>query len=408
MRMDGTEEEAAIEAVREVMRSKRLFRWEGVSGDPLEPSKVQQLERSFASAMGCDHALAVNSGTSALVCALAGLGAGPGDEVVVPAYTWFSTASSVLAVGAAPVVADVDDSLTLDPDAARGALSPYTKAIIAVHMRGAPASMNRLQELARERELSLLEDTAQAVGASFHGRRLGTIGDAGAYSFQLNKIITAGEGGMVVTNDPATNRRAVMYHDSASPTRSGISADEWLPGLNLRMTELQAAVLQVQLDRLDGILADMRARKTRLKDLIANTLGTHGVRFRTLHDPEGDAAIALILFLPDAQRAKRFVSALADDDVPSFPLYRDGDESGSRVDLHVYAGWAPLLRKRSWSTHGDPWDRHPRTIEYSQDACSRSVELLRRAVNIDISPDLTEQQVEQMAAGIIAAAEKVS
>src|SRR5207244_9986128 len=131
------------------------------------------------------------------------------------------------------------------------------------------------------------------------------------YSFEMSKIMTAGEGGMVVTDDPAVHRRAAMYHDSAAPPHMGVSADEWLPGLNLRMSELQAGVLLVQLDRLDELLADMRARKSRLKSLIGDRLRERGASFRTVHDPKGDAAVALIFFLPDDQRAERVASALA-------------------------------------------------------------------------------------------------
>ena len=272
LRVAEDEEAAAVEAVREVIRSKRLFRFYGVSPS-LRGSKTLELENAFARRMDTAHALAVNSGTSALVCALVGLEIGPGDEVVVPAYTWISTATAVLAVGAVPVVAEVDDSLTIDPADVERKLSPHTKAIVAVHMRGAPARMDALSELARARGLRLLEDVAQAAGGSFQRRPLGSIGDAGAFSFQISKIMTAVEGGMVTTNDTAVHRRAAMYHDSAAPPHMGVAADEWLPGLNLRMSELHAAVLLVQLGRLDGVVADLRARKRRLRELLLGRLG---------------------------------------------------------------------------------------------------------------------------------------
>jgi dTDP-4-amino-4,6-dideoxygalactose transaminase len=332
---------------------------------------------------------------------------GPGDEVVVPAYTWFSTATAVLAVGAVPIIAEVDESLTLDPEDVRGRLSEHTKAIVAVHMRGAPAAMDRLDQLARERGLLLIEDTAQALGASFRGRRLGTIGDAGAYSFEMSKILTAGEGGMVVTDDPDVHRRAAMYHDSASPPHIGVSAEEWLPGLNFRMSELQAAVLLVQLERLDGLLADMRARKVRLDGLIGDRLRAAGVAFRTIHDRDGDAAIALIFFMPDGERAERVVGALANENVPAGRLYLDGRELPyDHVDLHAYPAWTPLREKRTWSPRGGPWRWHPREVEYPEDLCPRTTELLRRAVHIHISPDLAPEQVDQMADAIVKTVER--
>lgn len=401
LRLDESEEHAAVEAVREVMRSKRLFRFYGVSSSPLQRSKVRGLEESFARRMGVEYAVAVNSGTSALVCALVGLEIGPGDEVVVPAYTWFSTASAVLAVGAVPVVAEIDDSLTIDPADVEKKLSPHTRAILAVHMRGAPAQMDALRELARERDLRLVEDVAQAAGGAFRGRPLGSIGDAGAYSFQMSKIMTAGEGGMLTTDDPAVRRRAAMYHDSAARPHLGVSAEEWLPGLNLRMSELHAAVLLVQLDRLDRLLADLRARKRLLKELLEGALERKGVSFRTIHDPDGDASIALVFFLPDDRPAEQVVSALADENVPASRLFQEGALlPHDYVDLHAYATWTPLLDKRAWSPRGGPWHQHPREIEYDGDACPVTMDLLRRAVHLDVIPELTIEQVKQMAGAI--------
>jgi dTDP-4-amino-4,6-dideoxygalactose transaminase len=402
LRLGEAEEEAAVEAVREVIRSRRLFRYGGMSGSPFEKSQVRRLERSFAATIGTEHALAVNSGTSALVCGLAGMGIGPEDEVIVPAYTWFSTATAVMAVGAVPVIAEVDDSLTLDPEDARQRVTPRTRALVAVHMRGAPAAMDRLTALAAEHDLRLLEDVAQAAGASFGGRRLGSLGDAGAFSFHMAKVITSGEGGMLVTDDPALHRRAAMYHDSAAPVHLGLSPEEWLPGLNLRMSELQAAVAGVQLERLDGLLADMRERKTRIKDLIGDRLRERGAAFRTLHDPQGEAGLALIFFLADAERTEPVVSALADENVPASRLYHGGARSpGDYVDFHAYPYWAPLLRRRTWSEAGGPWRWHPEPVEYPPDACPVTVDLLRRAVHIDVTPDLTALQVEQMADAIV-------
>jgi dTDP-4-amino-4,6-dideoxygalactose transaminase len=239
----------------------------------------------------------------------------------------------------------------------------------------------------------VLEDTAQAAGASFRGRRLGSIGDAGAYSFDQAKIITAGEGGMLVTGDPSVHRRAAMYHDSAAPVHMGVSAEEWLPGLNLRMSELQAAVARVQLDRLDGLLGDLRARKSRLKELIAGGLRECGASFRTLNDPDGDAAVALIFFLPDGARTERVVAALADENVPATRLYHGGEQvPHDYADLHAYPTWRPIVAR----------------LGQGADACPATMDLLRRAVHIDVGPDLTPSQVEQMAGAIVATVSKLA
>jgi len=401
-RLDHEEEEAVVAAVREVMRAKKLFRFFGVSSSLFQASRVRDFERAFSAHMGIEYALAVNSGTSALVCALIGLGIGPEDEVIVPAYTWVSTASAVLTVGAVPIIAEVDESLNLDPVDVRKRLSPYTKAIIPVHMRGAPARMDQLMALANEKNLHVLEDAAQAAGASFRGQAVGSIGHAGAYSFHMSKIMTAGEGGMLTTNDARIYRRATMYHDSAVCPHLGISTEEWLPGVNLRMSELHAAVALVQLRRLPAIVQDMRARKARLKEMVSADLAKKGVTWRTIHDADGDAAIALIFFLPDQSRVKQVASALGDENIPASRLYQDLEYlPHDHIDLHAFPAWTPIVHQRTWSTRGGPWRWHPREIEYNEATCPTTMDLLRRAIHIDISPELTPLQVEQMATGIL-------
>jgi dTDP-4-amino-4,6-dideoxygalactose transaminase len=342
------------------------------------------------------------------VCGLAALGIGPGDEVIVPAYTWVSTASSVLALGAVPIIAEVDDGLTLDPDDVRRRLSPWTRAIIAVHMRGAPARIDQVAEICRDRGLALIEDVAQALGGRFRGQSLGTFGDVGAFSFQASKALTAGEGGLVVASDEALHLRAAMYHDSAVCPHMGVGLDSWLAGVNLRMSELHAAVLLVQFARLERIVADMRARKARIKAIVRDRLEARGVRFRTIHDVEGDSATALILFAPDAGRVGPFVAALANDNVPATRLYHDlAYLPHDHVDLHVCTAWAPLLQQRSWSRSGEPWRSHPRRIAYPADDWPGTIDRLRRSVHIDVSPDLTELQAEQIGAALVAAAERL-
>lgn len=392
MMIDEEEEQAVLD----VLRSKRLFRYYGPTPGP---SKVEELEQAFARLVGTQYALAVSSGTGALLCALQGLGIGPGDEVIVPGYTWFSSVSAVMAVGAVPVICEVDESLTIDVDDARRKLSPHTRAIMPVHMRGAPAAMGSVTELAREHGLLVLEDVAQAAGGRFRGRRLGGIGDAGAFSFQMSKAMTAGEGGMLTMADGELRARASMYHDSAAVPNTGASLAEWLPGLNLRMSELHAAVLLVQLGRLRGLVEAMRERKARIKDAVGEALAARGGTFRSLHDADGDTGVALVMFMSEADVAKRMVSALAADNVPATRLYNEGELlPRDYVDLHAYEAWAPLHEKRAWSREGGPWRGHPREVDYPPDACPRTMGLLRRAVHIDVSPDLTVPQAGQIGA----------
>ena len=385
----GREEE---EAVLEVLRSKRLFRYYGPTSGP---SKVAELEEAFAAVIGTRHCAAVSSGSAALMCALAGLGVGPGDEVIVPAYTWIASASAVVAMGAVPILAEVDESLTLDPADVRRKISPYTKAIIPVHMRGAPSQMNELMAIAREHNLPVLEDVAQADGGSYQGQRLGSIGDVGAFSLQFNKILTCGEGGMVTTNDDDILRRVLMYNDVVGGQRNNVPETEILPGINFRMSELQGAVALVQLSRLDDLLQDMRRRHAEIQDGIAGVARQQGVEFRRSNDPEGDTGIALIFFAPTSERATFIAEALEAEGVDAFVLYRPED-----VDYHVYAHWSPILGQRTWSTNGGPWRWHEGTVNYSTDMCPRTLDLLGRAVHLDVSPDLTDQNVAETIAAV--------
>jgi len=182
----------------------------------------------------------------------------------------------------------------------------------------------------------------------------------------------------------------------------GVPIGEWLPGVNLRMSELHAAVARVQLGRLDSIVEDMRARKAMLKQMVSDELLRKGATFRAIHDAQGDASIALIFFIPDQGRTAKVVAALANENIPATRLYQDLEYlPHDHIDLHVYASWVPILRQRAWSAQGGPWRQHPRKIEYSEGMCPRTLDHLRRAIHIDISPELTPAQVEQMAGGIL-------
>jgi 8-amino-3,8-dideoxy-alpha-D-manno-octulosonate transaminase len=384
MRIDSEEEAAVLE----VLRTKRLFRYYGPNpGD----SKVAELEQEFAARMGSEYGLAVTSGTAALICGLAGMGIGPGDEVILPAFTWIASASAVVTVGAVPILAEVDDSLTLDPVDVETKISPYTKAILPVHMRGLPCKMDELMAVSRKHNLKVLEDSAQADGASYRGRRVGSIGDAGAFSLQFNKILTSGEGGMVITSDRGVYERAVMFHDVIGGQRNNIPEDRVLPGINFRMPELLGAVALVQLRKHEALLTDMRARKRMILESISGLAKRKGVVFPTPNDMDGDASVAVIFLLPDAPLALKTAQALHAEGLGTWHLY-----SPEVTDYHVYAHWSPIMNQRTWTPAGGPWKDHPRKITYTKDMCPRTLNLLSRAVNIDVSPELTNAQVEEV------------
>ena len=380
----GPEEE---EAVLRVVRSKRLFRYYGtVDG----PSEVEHFELALAELLSSRHALAVGSGTLALMTALAAAGVGHGNHVIVPAYTWVSTAAAALAIGAVPVIAEVDETLTLDVEDVERRITARTKAIVPVHMRGAPADMDGVRQVAERHGLVVVEDAAQAIGGSYRGRRLGTIGDLGCLSLQYNKIITCGEGGVVVTDDPLLHDRALMFHDVAASQRKPMGDTPVFFGVVGRMSEMQGAVAAVQLRRMDSIIADCRSNRARIVDGIGDVIRRRGFRLRACHDEDGDTGIALVLQGPDAGRAALVATALRSDGVPARILFEP-----DRCDLHVAYHWTPILEKRDW-VGASPWTDIDGDVAYGPECWTRTTDLLGRSVHIDVSPDLTDAQIDRL------------
>lgn len=265
--------------------------------------KARELEGELCRALGARHALLTSSGTSALTTALAALGVGAGDEVILPTFTFVASFEAVLSVGATPVLADVDDTLTLAPAAVRAAITRQTRVVMPVHMCGAMADLDALAGICREHRLVLFEDACQAIGASYKGRAVGTLGQAGAFSFDFVKTITCAEGGAVVTDDEDVWRRCDGYADHGHDhlgTDRGADQHPFL-GYNYRISELHAAVGLAQLRKLPRFLEIQRRNKRFLKEALA---GVPGVSFRRLPDPAGDNASFLTFFLPEERHAR--------------------------------------------------------------------------------------------------------
>lgn len=239
---------------------------------------VSEFETKLEDALDVDHALVVNSGTTALVAALEALDIGPGDEVIVPSFTFIATANAVRLVGAEPVFADIEsETYGLDPDDVRSRISDETSAILPVHVYGTSCRIAELNEIASEHDLALIEDAAEALGADYRGRKLGTFGDAAALSFCQNKIVATGEGGAVVTDDDEIARRIRLYrsHGRASEdyfdsSSSGQYVDV---GTNIRMGDLPAAIGCAQLDRLDDLIAGRRRAASHLTEAFESIKG---------------------------------------------------------------------------------------------------------------------------------------
>jgi len=323
--------------VLEVLDNKYLFRYYG----PKEsPSKVSALEEQYAKFLGSKHCLALNSCTSALISALVAMGIGPGDEVIVPSYTFFATCAAVVASRAIPIVAEVDKSLTMDPSDFEKKITSRTKAVIPVHMRGMPAKIDRIVEIARTHGVKVVEDVAQANGGTFRGKPLGSFGDIGCFSLQFHKIITSGEGGVLATNSDLFYTRAQAYHDVAACWRKDRFAPpefegEIFFGVNFRMSELTGAVALAQFRKMNTILSLMRRNKKLIKDGIKDI---KGLEFREVTDEAGDTAICIVFYLPKAEQVEPFVTALQAEGVEAGGIYNKGVP-----DWHIYPHWKMLI-----------------------------------------------------------------
>ena len=381
--MDAREEQAVLD----VLRSRNLFRYYG----PTDPHVhyVEAFERQLAAFLGVPHAVAVNSGTSALMTGLAALGIGPGDEVIVPAYTWIATANAVVLHGAAPVLCEVDDSLTMDPEDLERRVTPRTRAIIPVHMQGVAADMEAVTTIARRHGLLVPEDCAQALGARVGGRAAGAWGDVGCFSLQINKVLTAGEGGAVVTSDPDLWTRARIWQDGAGLW--GDASIAGFPGENYRMPEVCGAIAAVQMSKVEAILGRMRAVKDRVRAGIAD-LRPHMRRI-----PAGgeEAAVGLVLYAADGDQAERWTAALRAENVPCAHLYHP-----DRVDYHVAWHWRPLLDGRSVSPGRPPYGTDHPAPRVAPQTCPRSLQWLSRAVSIAMNPAYDDADVEGVIQGI--------
>jgi len=300
----------------DVIESRNLFRFYGFT----KPEKARNFELEFAKFIGTKYGLAVTSGTAALHVALNALGVGPGDEVILPAWTWYSCYNTIVLTGALPVFAETDESFTMDPEDLEKKITPQTKVVMPVHTFGAPANMDKILPIARKHDLKVLEDSAEACGCLYNGKRTGSMGDIAIYSFQIQKMISSGEGGAVVTNDPHLYERAIRFHDLGSvrttlqgPLGLHESGEPGLVGLNYRMNEETGAILGAQLPKLDIMLASHRRKHRYLRERLSNL---QGIKLRASNDVEGDIGIVLDLILPSKDLRDKFIRAMVAENVP--------------------------------------------------------------------------------------------
>ena len=369
--------EEEIEAIARVIRSKALFRY-GVGHE------CETFETRYAKYLGVKHFALAASGSNALAAAMTALGLGPGDEVIIPSHTYMATATSVLSVGAIPLIVDIDETTTIDPMAVEAAIGPRTKAVVPVHMWGAACDMNAIMSIARRHNLVVIEDACQGVGGSYEGRKLGTIGHIGAFSFNYYKNITCGEGGGVAVNDDVVAERARCAIDPCHFYWQGRNdAVKPFSGNGARASELMGAILNIQLERLDGMIESMRAEKRLILEA-TSSLGNLGLKATPMNSPDHDCATQVMYNFPSSQAAKRFAEL-----IPSVVVGQTG--------RHTYVEWDQVLMGAgaahpAMNPFNMPANAECRKI-YSKDMCAKSLEILNRTVMVATDPGHSRAEI---------------
>jgi dTDP-4-amino-4,6-dideoxygalactose transaminase len=341
-----------IDAVTAAIEARSLFRFYGHDLQHF----ADRLEAAYRVRLGRSYALGVNSGTAALSIAMGMLDVGPGDEVLLPGYLWVSCLAAVVRAGAIPRLVDIDDTFSMDPDDLERKIGAHSKAILMVHMSGATGDLDAILGVARRHGIPVVEDVAQANGASYRGRPLGAFGEVAIFSFQFNKAITAGEGGLIACDDETLYRKAVALHDLGYPRTDSGRLDAGDPAVQLwghgsRMGELAAGVMLAQEKKLDALVARLRSRSRRLEQGLARI---EAARLRRTTDPDGGNGSFVIITWPDARTCEAMVRATRDAGV------RTGEHGLNNLTfrewgLHLYSNNASLVHKRGVNARGYPW-----------------------------------------------------
>jgi|LNAP01.1.fsa_nt_gb 8-amino-3,8-dideoxy-alpha-D-manno-octulosonate transaminase len=390
--------------VNQVIDARSPFRFYGLDAQGM----VDRLEAEWCSTFGHTHALGVNSGSAALHIALAAFGVGPGDEVLVPGYMWVACISAIVRTGAIPRLVDIDGSFCMDPADLERKIGPRSKAVLIVNMSGVMGRNDRIAAICRKHKLRLLEDCAQAIGATLKGRPAGSFGDIGIYSFQLNKNMTSGEGGLIVTEDEDLYKRCTALHDLGYARNDEGRLDPsderyqyW--GTGSRMSELAGAMALAQMRKVRTITGRMREAKWKIREAIKDI---PGISLREVDDPAGDTGPVLITIYPTADACQRFVDAIRAEGV------RGPEGSLTCITMrewgmHWYFNIPSLVKKRSNAHDGFPWSHPSNTFaagySYERGALPVCDDLSNRAALLTVSSVLTDKDIED----IIAAFRKV-
>ncbi len=371
----------------DVLDSKYPFRWWG------EKSKVLQFEKAYAAHIGVKHAVGVTSGSTALFTAMAALEIGPGDEVILPAWTWYACSDAIILSGGLPVFAEIDESFDIDPKDIEARITPRTKVIMAVHLQGCPADMDPILEIARRHKLRVLEDCAQCLGGRYKGKYVGSIGDIGINSFQLSKTITSGEGGAVVTSDPKLFERALRFHDVGTlraPYTGSLGGGllAAFAACNFRMNEFTGAVLKGQLQKLETICKGLRSNARKVRQGIA---GLPGLKLRKSPDLEGDLGVTVFLDHGTRQRRDRFLRALRAEGIAGAG---PGGSAILPIDKRIEN---KVTIHPDWPSFQSP---EGKAIRYGSECCPRTIDILGRHGGVIMDPNFSDQDLKDIVQAI--------
>ncbi|HNA91649.1 MAG TPA: DegT/DnrJ/EryC1/StrS family aminotransferase [Chitinophagaceae bacterium] len=383
--------------VNDVLNTGILMRY-GFDGPRQGIWKSKELESAICNTFGCKYAQLTSSGTAALSTAMSALGIGYGDEVITPAFTFVASFEAILSVGAVPVLVDVDETLTLNPEAVRSAITPKTKAIMPVHMCGSMADMDALLNICKEHQLLLLEDACQSIGASYKGKHLGTIGHAGTFSFDFVKTMTCAEGGVVMTNDENVFTNSDGFTDHGHDHKGADRGADLHPfiGYNYRISELHAAVGLAQIKRLPEFLATQKKNHAQLKNILSQVAE---VSFRKIPDPAGDSCTFLSWFLPTEAQTMAVVSQMKTQGILAGNFYWYDN------NWHYIRKWDHL--KNAITLNALHPDLKAQVIHHANKDFSASDAVMSRCISTSISLLWTEEQIKEKGEKMVGAILKV-
>ena len=379
--------ESEKKQVQDVLDSGVLMRY-GFDGMRNHHWKALELEKALSKRMESKYTQLVSSGTAALTVALASAGIGAGDEVIMPTFTFVASFESILAIGAVPILVDVDDTLTLDPVAVENAITSKTKVVMPVHMCGSMADLKALKEICTKHDLLLLEDACQAIGGSYDGKPLGSYGDLGCFSFDYVKTITCGEGGAIITNSEKYKTNADHYSDHGHDHLGNNRGAETHPflGYNFRISELNAAVGCAQIERLDDFLAIQKRNYSKMRTSLEPL---SNVSFRRVPAGGVENYSFLSFFLPSTELAKEAHTALGEAGIDACFYWFDNN-------WHYYKKWEHLTHKKSLGKL--PQEVIDQLPDYSKSDFSKSDAWIGRTISCLIKLSWTEDEVANRAA----------